>query len=104
MGQEIKLSGSEITVLKAIGLSGTQVYGRLLLGKISDAEKAEFLETITDLISMGYVVSNKVNIRHIEEVETSFFRVSPAYARDLRQAIKPGGGRDKSRAPRERRG
>jgi hypothetical protein len=104
MPREIKLSGSEISVLKAIGLSGTQVFGKILLGKISDAEQVEFLDTLTGLIDQGYVLSNKVNIRRIEEVETSFFRVSPAYARDLREAMNPMRKRNEERARRQRRG
>ena len=103
MPREIKLSGSEISVLKTIGLSGTQIFGKLLLGKISDAEQTEFLETLTGLIDQGYVLSNKVNIRRIEEVETAFFRVSPAYARDLRGAMNPARKRNEERARHQRR-
>ncbi|HEX8280027.1 MAG TPA: hypothetical protein VF551_01510 [Chthoniobacterales bacterium] len=103
MSQDIKLSGGEITVLKAIGLSGTPVYGKLLLGKLEDSEKAEFLETLNDLIALGYVVSNKVNVRTLQDVETAFFRASPAHARDLRDAIRPGQKRDQQRAGRDRR-
>ena len=102
MPREIKLSGSEISVLKAIGLSGTQLLGKHLLGKIADAEQVEFLETLTGLIDQGYVLSNKVNIRRIEDVETTFFRVSPTYARDLRDAMNPARRRNQDR--RERRG
>ena len=104
MPREIKLSGSEISVLKAIGTSGTQVYGKLLLGKIAEGEKPEFLETLTGLIDQGYVLSNKVNLRKLEEVETAFFRVSPAYARDLRDAMNPARRRNENRARRDRRG
>lgn len=104
MPREIKLTGSEISALKAIGTSGTQVYGKLLLGKIADAEQTEFLETLTGLIDQGYVLSNKVNIRRIEEVETAFFRVSPAYARDLRDAMNPARKRNEDRGRRQRRG
>jgi hypothetical protein len=104
MPREIKLSGSEISVLKAIGTSGTQVFGKLLLGKFGDAEHAEFLDTLTGLIDQGYVLSNKVNIRRIEEVETAFFRVSPAYSRDLRDAMNPARKRNEERTRRQRRG
>ena len=106
MPREIKLSGGEISALKAIGLSGTQVFGKLLLGKIPEAEHGEFLLTLVDLIDQGYVLSNRVNIRKLEEVETSFFRVSPAYSRDLRDAVNPSRKRaqERSAAKRERRG
>jgi hypothetical protein len=104
MPREIKLSGGEITALKAIGLSGTQVFGKLLLDKISDAEQIEFLDTLTGLIDQGYVLSNRVNIRTIDEVEKSFFRVSPAHARDLRDAVNPARARNEARSRRDRRG
>ena len=103
MPREIKLSGGEISALKAIGLSGTPVFGKLLLGKIPDAEHPEFLLTLIDLIDQGYVISNRVNIRHLVEVETSFFRVAPTYSRDLRDALNPSRKRNQDRAKRERR-
>lgn len=104
MAREIKLSGSEISVLKSIGLSGSQVYGKLLLEKVEDVEKVEFLETLTGLIDLGYVMSNKVNIRKFEDIEHAFFRVSPVYSRDLRDAVNPSRSRDqKDRGRRERR-
>ena len=104
MPREIKLNGGEISVLKTLGLSGTQMYGKILLERIDEMVPAEFLDTLDGLISMGYVLSNKLNIRHIDEVEHSFFRVNPAYSRDLRDAINPGGQRDRDRGRRQRRG
>ena len=79
MAREIKLAGGEITLLKKIGLSGAPVY-RQTAGRSTSRtmETAEFLETLTGLIDQGYVVSNKVNIRVIEDVERAFFRVNPA--------------------------
>ena len=102
--REINLDGSEISVLKAIGTSGAQIYGKLLIDRIGDLEKAELLETLTGLIASGYVVSNKVNIRLIQDVERAFFRVNPAFGKDLRSAMKPGKRREEQRARRERRG
>ncbi len=104
MGREIKLTGGEISVLKSIGTSGSPVSGKLLLERIDDFEKAGFVETIIDLISMDYVVANKVNIRTIEEVESAYFRVSPAHAHELREAMNPSKRRDEQRARRDRRG
>ena len=104
MGRDIKLSGGEITLLKQIGTGGAPISGKLLLDKLETAERPEFVETLTDLIEMGYVVSNKVNIRTVEEAETAFFRVSPAHAKDLRDAMHPGRKREQTRSRRERRG
>ena len=103
MGREIKLDGGEITILKKIGLSGTPVFGKLLLDRIEEMENGVFLETLTGLIDQGYVTSNKVNIRLIEDVQAAFFRVDSAYSKELREAINPGRKRDQERTKRERR-
>jgi hypothetical protein len=101
MHREINLSGSEITLLKTLGLSGTPTYGKLLVEKIGDMEQAEFLDDLSGLISQGYVLSDKVNVRTIEDVERGVFRVNASYARDLKDALHPG--RRREREPRRRR-
>jgi hypothetical protein len=103
MGREIKLDGGEISLLKKIGLSGTQVYGKMLIDRVEGMETAEVLETLTGLIDQGYVLSNKVNIRLIEDAEKAFFRVNAAYAKDLREAVNPGRRRQQERSTRQRR-
>ncbi|CAN5437795.1 hypothetical protein BH18VER1_BH18VER1_05010 [soil metagenome] len=89
MPREIKLNGGEITVLKTLGLSGTQMHGKLFLERLSSMANAEFLGTLVGLIDSGYVLATKVNTRTIEDVERSFFRVNPSYVRDLKEALNP---------------
>lgn len=103
MAREINLDGGEISLLKKIGLSGSQVYGKMLIDRVEGMETAEFLETLTSLIDQGFVLSNKVNIRLIEDAEKAFFRVNAAYAKDLRDAVNPGRKRDRERTERQRR-
>ena len=103
MKREINLSGGEISLLKAMGLSGTPVFGKLLADKIGDMEKAEFLDELSGLISLGYVLCDKVNIRTMEDVERAIFRVNASYARDLRDALHPGRRREE-KGRRRRRG
>jgi hypothetical protein len=103
MGREIKLDGGEISLLKKIGLSGTPVSGKVLIDRIEGMENAEFLETLTGLIEQGYVASNKVNVRLIEDAERAFFSVNAAYAKDLRDAVNPSRKREEERTKRERR-
>lgn len=103
MGREIKLDGGEITLLKKIGLSGTQLYGKLLIDRVDEMETGEFLGTLTGLIDQGYVLANKVNIRTMEEVGRSFFRVNAAYTKDLRDAVNPSAHRERDRTKRQRR-
>jgi hypothetical protein len=102
MPREIKLDGGEITVLKKIGLSGSPMYGKMLIDRVDSMETSEFLETLSGLIDRGYVLSNKVNVRVIEDVERAFFRVNPADAKDLRDAINPSRKREQARRQRRR--
>ena len=103
MARDIILDGGEITLLKKIGLSGAQVYGKMLIDRVEGMETAEFLDTLVGLIDQGFILSNKVNIRLIEDVERAFFRVNSAYAKDLRDAVNPGRKRDRERTQRQRR-
>lgn len=104
MAREIKLNGGEITIVKAIGFGGTQLYGKLLLDRMGDdIIEAELLDTIGGLMSMGYLLSNKVNVRTMDEVQRAFFRINPVYARDLKDAMNPSRGRERQRERRERR-
>ena len=101
MKREINLSGGEITLLKTMGLSGTPIYGKLIVERIGEMEQAEFLDDLTGLVSLGYVLSDKVNVRTMEDVERAVFRVNASYSRDLRDALNPG--RRKEREQRRRR-
>ena len=103
MGREIKLDGGEITILKKIGLSGSPLFGKLLVDRIEEMEKGEFLDTLCGLIDQGYVISNKVNIRLMEDVEKAFFRVNSAHSKDLQEAVNPSRKRERERAERLRR-
>ena len=101
---EIKLSGGEITILKTLGLTGAQMSGTQLVDRIAEMESAEFLETLTGLIDQDYVVASRVNIRTMDSVNASTFRVNAAISRELREAVypsrqgKPDTGRRRRRA------
>jgi len=103
MKREINLSGGEITLLKTLGLSGTPTYGKLLIERIGEMEKAEFLDELDGLISLGYILSDKVNVRTMEDVERAVFRVNASYAQDLKDAIQPSRRREE-KGRRRRRG
>jgi hypothetical protein len=100
MRREINLSGGEIALLKTMGLSGTPTYGKLLIEQIGELETAEFLDTLQGLVSSGYVLSDKVNLFSLEDVERAVFRVNASYARDLQDALHPGRLREKTRRRR----
>ena len=103
MGREIKLNGGEIAVLKKIGLSGAPLYGKMLADRIEDMETGEFLDTLAGLIDLGYVLSNKVNIRLMADVQVASFRVNPAFTKDLQDAVNPSRKRERERQERLRR-
>jgi len=103
MGREIKLDGGEISLLKKIGLSGAQILGKLLMDKIEEMETGEVLDTLCGLIDQGYVLSNKVNIRTMEDVEKALFRANPAFGKDLQDAVNPSRRRERERTQRLRR-
>ena len=103
MEREIKLDGGEITILKTLGLTGAPMPGKLLLDRMGEMETAEFVDTLSGLISLGYVLSDKVNVRLVEDVERSSFRVNPSYSRDLNDALHPNRRRQEDRDRRSRR-
>jgi hypothetical protein len=100
---DIKLSGGEITMLKALGLSGSPLYGKLFIDRMKEMGSAEFLDTLSGLMATGYVLSNKVNVVKLEEAERASFRVDSAYAKELRDAMRPGGRKGAERERRRRR-
>lgn len=101
MAREIHLSGGEISILKTIGLSGIPLLGKALTERVEEMEAGEIIDTLNGLLAMGYVLSNRVNIRSVEDVERAFFRVNPSYLRELRDVVHPA--RRQARNQRERR-
>lgn len=104
MAREIQLNGGEITILKAIGLTGTAIAGKFLLDRIEELEAGEFIDTLDGLQAMGYILATKVNIRTLEDVERASFRVNPSYAHDLKDALDPSRRREGDKQRRRRRG
>ena len=102
MHREISLTGSEISLLKMLGLSGSPTHGKLLIEHVGEMEQAEFLDDLSGLMSQGYVLSDKVNVRTMDDVERANFRVNASYARDLKDSIQPG-RRDRDQRRRRRR-
>jgi hypothetical protein len=104
VAREIQLSGGEITILKAIGLTGTAMAGKFLLDRMEEVEAGEFIDTLEGLLAMGYLLATKVNIRTLEDVERASFRVNPSYAHELKDALDPSRRREQDKQRRRRRG
>lgn len=98
---EISLNGGEITILKTLGLGGSSMGGAQLVERSDGMEGGEFLDTLSGLIAQDYVVANKVNVRTMDDVVKSSFRVNAAHAKDLRDAVYPS--RKKAETGRRRR-
>ena len=94
VSRELNLDGGEITVLKTLGLTGAPMAGKVLLERMHEMEAGEVIDTLEGLISMGYVLSSKVNVRSMADIEHASFRVNPSYARDLRDSIHPSRARE----------
>jgi hypothetical protein len=99
--REINLDGGEITILKALGLSGTALNGKMLIEHSGEMEEAELVDSLQGLMMQGYILSSKAIVQNVDDVLRSSFRVNPSYARDLRDALHPG--RRREERPRRRR-
>jgi hypothetical protein len=102
VSRELKLDGGEITVLKTLGLTGTPMAGKFLIERSHEMETGELIDTLEGLVSIGYVLSNKVNIRTKEDIEHAFFRVNPSYSRALSESIHPSRTRETTQRRRRR--
>lgn len=102
MAREISLSGGDVSVLKALGLSGGAMSGRALLERIPGMESAELADTLSGLIMMDYVACDMARLRTAEDLKDAHFTVNTAMLRDLREAIAPK--KKEVRATRQRRG
>lgn len=97
---DINLDGSEISVIKAIGLSGTEVDGATLRERLPDLVLAELTDTIRGLSDLGYVEADKSSYHNEDEFNKTNFRVNSGYTRDLKEALDPRPEPKKSRRVR----
>ena len=104
MGREISLSGGDISILKALGMSGASVDGATLIERLSDMEAAELIDSLQGLMMFDYVLSDIQTFRKIEDVEKANFKANAAYLKDLREAITPGRKQQPDKSRRQRRG
>jgi hypothetical protein len=102
VSRELKLDGGEITILKTLGLTGAPTPGKILVERSHEMETGELIDTLEGLISMGYVLSSKVNVRTVADLEGAFFRVNPSYSRELRESIHPSRAREMTTRRRRR--
>ncbi len=102
MARDISLSGGDISILKALGLSGGQVGGRALMERLGGMETAEIIDALDSLIMMDYVQSDTEKIRSVGDLQVAKFNVNTAVLRDLRDAMTPQ--KKEIKPTRQRRG
>jgi len=89
MGHDINLSGGDITMIKAIGISGSAINGETLLGRCSGMGEAEVIESLKDLIAVGYVIADNETFHSGNDIAKIQFRVNTSYSRDLKESLDP---------------
>ena len=89
MAREISLSGGDISVIKALGVSGSAVLGNSLMERLGDMEEAELVDTLEGLVAMDYVLTDAQKLRRIDDVERATFKVNANMIKDLRAALSP---------------
>jgi hypothetical protein len=104
MAREISLSGGDISVLKAIGMSGTAMYGHTLIDRLKDMEEAEMIDALEGLMMFDYIICDLGRLKTIEDVERATFKVNPACAKELRDALSPQRKEAAAKPRRQRRG
>ena len=84
--REIKLSGRERSVLRAIDFS-TGTVGQEILERTC-LEPEDLVDTLNALLSIGYAEAVPyVDGTTVEAFRTSTFEVNPSFALELREAI-----------------
>ena len=96
----LNLDGGEISIIKALGLSGSEITGEQLASRVSDMGVAELINSLNGLIMMGYVISDTSAIRKEADFQRARFQVNSGYARELKDAMDPTPDRPKSRRMR----
>ena len=87
MGLDIQLDGSEISIIKAIGIGGGDIDGTTLLDRCDDLELNELIDTLHGLIDQGYVDADTTAFYNKDELADMQFRVNSGYAKDLKEAV-----------------
>lgn len=89
MGREINLDGTELTVIKALGIGGSEIDGATLMMRCDSLDVAELIDTVKGLMDLGYVDGDSDCFYSKEQLEEAHFRVNSGYAKDLKDALDP---------------
>lgn len=98
-GREINLDGTEVSIIKAIGISG-DVLGATILERCPELEEAELIDTLKGLMSLGYVEGDKTAFYKAEDLSEIHFHVNSGYSKDIKEALDPRPQKPKSKRVR----
>lgn len=102
MSREISLSGGDVSVLKALGLSGGTVGGKALMDRLGGMEAVEIVDALDSLMMLDYVLCDLPAIKGPDDLKHANFNVNTAMLRDLREALAPQ--KKENKPKRQRRG
>jgi hypothetical protein len=100
MGREIQLDGAEISIIKALGASSSEIDGMTLITRCQELEVAEIIDTLRGLMSQGFVDADSNAFYTEEDMEKVNFRINSGYSKDLKDAIDPQPVQKKSKRVR----
>ena len=89
MTRDIQLDGTEISVIKALGIGGPEIDGETLRARCSDLDTAELVDTLKGLIGQGYVSADNDSFYDAKGMDRLSFRVNSGYAKALKNALDP---------------
>ena len=85
---KINLDGGEISILRTLGFSGTQMLGRDLKGRVGGMSEGDLTECLKTLIALGYVTAAP-ELEGVEDLDKAALSVNSGYAKVLKEAIDP---------------
>ena len=85
---KINLDGGEISIIRALGFSGTPMPGRDLKGRIERMSDNSLVETLKTMIALGYI-SSTPDLDDGEDFEKVAFAVNSGYVKALKETIEP---------------
>ena len=100
MGREIQLDGTEISVVKALGVGGGEIDGETLIARCENLDIAELIDTLHGLMMQGFVDADSSSFYNKKEMAEINFRVNSGYSKDLKEALDPQAGAKKSKRVR----
>ena len=96
------MSGGDVSVLKALGLSGGVVAGKTLMDRLGGMEAVEIADAVEGLMALDYVLCDLDAIKNADDLRRASFNVNTAMLRELREALAPQ--KKEAKPTRQRRG